>query len=234
MKSLAPDPPSPWTAGQGLLVLLGAHIVLVLGGSAVLEAGGWSTPLPIEAQFSALIPFWIAGVGLSWWLVRHTGGAPVIDLRLSVRWIDVPLGIAVGVVTQLVVIPLVYWPIFRVFDTNTDDLEQIARDLADSSKGAVGTLLFVLMTCVAAPIVEEILYRGVVLRGFEQISGRIGLVASSVLFGALHLEPLQFVGLTIFGFAAGYLVQRTGRLGPAVIAHVAFNATTVIGLLART
>lgn len=214
------------------MVLLGAHIVLVLGGSAVLAAGGWSTPLPIEAQFSALVPFWLAAIGLSLWLVRHTEGDPITDLRLSIRWIDLPVGIGVGVVTQLVVIPLVYWPILRVFDANTDDLEQVARDLADSSKGGVGTVLFIAMTCVAAPVVEEVLYRGVVLRGFEQMSPRVGLVVSSVLFGALHLEPLQFVGLTIFGLAAGVLVQRTGRLGPAVIAHVAFNATTVIGLLA--
>ena len=57
------------------------------------------------------------------------------------------------------------------------------------------------------------------------------LVASSLVFGAAHFQPLQFPALVMFGLIAGVLVQRDGRLGRAVWAHVGFNSWTVGVLL---
>ena len=54
---------------------------------------------------------------------------------------------------------------------------------------------------------------------------------SSVAFGAAHIEPLQFPALFLFGLVAALLTTRTGRLGPSICAHIAFNAFTVIALL---
>ncbi|MEY2447361.1 MAG: protease family protein, partial [Acidimicrobiaceae bacterium] len=50
-------------------------------------------------------------------------------------------------------------------------------------------------------------------------------------FGAAHFEPLQFPALFAFGLVAAGLATRTGRLGPGMWAHVAFNAVAVAGLL---
>jgi len=51
-----------------------------------------------------------------------------------------------------------------------------------------------------------------------------------VLKGSHHV-PLQFPALVMFGLIAGVLVQRDGRLGRAVWAHVGFNSWTVGVLL---
>lgn len=88
--------------------------------------------------------------------------------------------------------------------------------------------LFGAVVCV--PIVEELAFRGFLLRrvssrDFEEVpfehSSWLGLVISSVAFGALHSEW----ALGIFaGFVFGGLARHRGRLADAVVAHAVANA----------
>jgi membrane protease YdiL (CAAX protease family) len=58
-----------------------------------------------------------------------------------------------------------------------------------------------------------------------------GIALASVLFGAAHIQPLQFPALALAGALFGVLAYRYGRLGPAIAAHMVFNLTAVISLL---
>lgn len=90
---------------------------------------------------------------------------------------------------------------------------------------------------VTIPIVEELAFRGYLLRRFssphfEAVPYRrfswLGLIASSLCFGALHSQ----LGLGIVaGFAFGLLAAARGRLSDAVIAHGTANAGIVIYVL---
>ena len=51
----------------------------------------------------------------------------------------------------------------------------------------------------------------------------LAVVVSGLLFGAVHVELLQFAGLALFGIVLGFLSYRTGRLGMNIVAHGAFN-----------
>ncbi|MDP9435609.1 MAG: CPBP family intramembrane metalloprotease [Actinomycetota bacterium] len=92
---------------------------------------------------------------------------------------------------------------------------------------------------LVAPVVEELLFRGLVLRGLML---RLGFwpaaVVSSTLFGLLHatgtgLQALPVVVATgVFGLALCVLVRRTGRLGPAILAHALRNALAMGALVA--
>ena len=208
-------------------LVLVAHLTLILLGSVIVAIGGWNAPIPILASFLASLPFWAVAVAGS---VR-VGGVGRSDLKM--RATDLPLGIAVGVATQLVVVPLVYFPLLRLLDLDPGAIEKEAQRVVDSASGTAATLLLVMMVCVIAPVVEEIMYRGVLLRSFAPAQQAVGLLVSAAVFGALHFQALQFLGLFIFGSFLGLLVQRTGRLAPAVFAHVAFNATTVVSLLSH-
>jgi membrane protease YdiL (CAAX protease family) len=57
----------------------------------------------------------------------------------------------------------------------------------------------------------------------------VGLTA--VCFGLAHFEALQLIGLVGFGVVLGSLAWRTGRLGPGIVAHAAFNAVTFVALV---
>jgi membrane protease YdiL (CAAX protease family) len=114
------------------------------------------------------------------------------------------------------------------------DLSAEARELTDKATDAVGVVLLVLVVVVLAPIIEELFFRGLLLRSLERRVGRWGaLIISSLVFGAVHLQALQFLALTVIGLVLGWLTQHFGRLGPAIWAHVAFNGVATALLLAE-
>lgn len=77
---------------------------------------------------------------------------------------------------------------------------------------------------IAAPLLEEFVFRGIVLEGFlRNYEPRKAIVWSSVLFGVFHLNPWQFVGATILGIYMGWLYYRTGSLVPSILVHFINN-----------
>ena len=55
--------------------------------------------------------------------------------------------------------------------------------------------------------------------------------AAAAFFAATHLQPLQFPALLLFGVILGFMAWRSGRIGPAIWAHVGFNVVAAAGLL---
>jgi membrane protease YdiL (CAAX protease family) len=94
-------------------------------------------------------------------------------------------------------------------------------------------ILLVLIVGIGAPIVEEIFYRGLLQRSIARRFGVWpGIVGSALVFGLSHFQALQLPALVLLGVVLAYITERTGRLGPAIFAHVAFNLITVIFLVA--
>ena len=82
---------------------------------------------------------------------------------------------------------------------------------------------------VVAPLTEEFLFRGIILRGFlNHYSKRKAVVASALLFGAFHLNPWQFFGATIMGVLFAWLFVRTRSLIPCLFGHALINAVPII------
>jgi uncharacterized protein len=153
------------------------------------------------------------------------------------RW-DWLKGLGAGLGTQVVAIPLLYVLIFTITDALGWDIDQdlsaAARELTDKATDPVGVVLLVLIVAVLAPIIEELFFRGLLLRAVERRSGPTwALWVSSVIFGAVHLQALQFPALTLIGLVLGWMTLRTGRLGPAIWAHIAFNSVATALLLAE-
>jgi membrane protease YdiL (CAAX protease family) len=176
------------------------------------------------------VPLWAGLLGTVIFAAKKGGGI-VADFGLRMKASDIIVGLFVGFLAQVVVIPLVYWPLLKLL--GEPDVSAEARSLTDRAHG-IGVVLLVLLTVVGAPIVEELFFRGLLMRSFERRVRPVWAVgATAVLFALAHFQPLQFLALVIFGAIAGTLAHRAGRLGPSIWAHVAFNATTVIALLAR-
>lgn len=88
-----------------------------------------------------------------------------------------------------------------------------------------------LFTVLIVPFFEEVLFRGVLLSALQErgpadpeVRDRRALIASSVIFGLIHIEPAVIIPTTMLGFAAGLLRLRSGSLWPAVALHAANNA----------
>ena len=110
------------------------------------------------------------------------------------------------------------------------DLERVV-DPSDfliwSEVGILEFLFIFLSGCVAAPLFEEFVYRGVLFLGLR---GRIGnvpaLVLSSVVFAAAHAqyEWEGLISVGVFGAFCGLLAWRTGSILPGIVLHAGYNA----------
>jgi membrane protease YdiL (CAAX protease family) len=189
--------------------------------------------LPLSLVLVTQLGLWLGLFGVPWLVTRAKGSGLVRDLRLRIEARDLWRGAPLGALLQLVVIPLVYWPLLDLLDKTNHDLEGPARELTDRADGAIGVILLVLIVGIGAPIVEEVFYRGF-LQGALLKRGLppwVAIGVTSVLFGLSHVELLQLPALVLFGLLAGVLAHRSGRLGPSIAAHLAFNMVTVIALL---
>lgn len=94
--------------------------------------------------------------------------------------------------------------------------------------GTIGLALTVGLVVIVAPLVEEMLFRGVLLSAIGSRWGAgVALFAQAVLFAAYHFSVWMLVPTFLLGLACGYLAQHRGSLWPAVALHALFNAVPV-------
>lgn len=94
--------------------------------------------------------------------------------------------------------------------------------------GSVGLLLTVAMVVVATPFVEELIFRGVIMRALGCRWGKgVAIVGSAAVFAASHLSPWSFVPLMALGIAAGWLAWERTSLWPAIALHALYNGIVV-------
>ena len=226
----------------GLGDVLAGFVVGQIGGlvmmSAILAATGRSLEevddLPLALVAVAQAGLWLGLLGAPLLATRTKGNGLVVDLGFAARWEDVWKGGLIGVVTQIALVPLLYWPIFEALGGSSRDLEGPARELTDRATDPLGVVLLVLIVGVGAPIIEEIFYRGLMHRSLLKRGAPpwAAITVTSLVFGSSHFQLLQLPGLALAGAVFGLLAHRAGRLGPAITAHVGFNMVTVVALLA--
>ena len=178
----------------------------------------------------AMVAHWSGLVGAVVLASRLKGRGRLRDdfgLRLERR--DLLPGVAIGVGFQFLLLPLLYLPV-RLLDPQLD-LSGEARRLIDLAHGP-GLVLLGLCVIVGAPLAEELFFRGLLQRALARRFGAGWAVAgSSLAFGLIHYQLLQLLGLVALGVALGMLAQLTGRLGPSVVTHMAFNAATFTAIV---
>ncbi len=85
-----------------------------------------------------------------------------------------------------------------------------------------------LYSCIIAPITEEMLFRGVVLRGFSVVSQRFGIFMSALLFGLLHGNILQFVTTFTVGIYLAFVATKYNSILPTIVIHFFINLIPTI------
>ena len=110
--------------------------------------------------------------------------------------------------------------------TTFDDeaLTETAKDLVDRADGLLLPLL-ILLVVVGAPVVEEIVYRGLLQRPLlGDFPAPAVIVGVATVFSIIHFRPVEYPGLFVAGLVFGVAAWKTGRVGMAIAAHVGFNA----------
>ena len=92
---------------------------------------------------------------------------------------------------------------------------------------------------IAAPIVEEMVFRGIVMRGLRaRLGAALTVTVQAVFFGAAHFDPVRGTGniglvmvLSSVGGAFGLGAYLLRRIGPTILAHAIFNGVVLIIVL---
>lgn len=103
-------------------------------------------------------------------------------------------------------------------------------DAAMFERMNAGGLVSVLMACLVAPLVEEMLFRGVILRSFlRQYERWPAILGSALLFGLSHMNIYQGVAASVGGVVMGWLYERTRSLWPSILLHAGYNTLLMFG-----
>ena len=224
-----------WGMGDALLGTALVLVVPAVVGAVALGVAGVEDADDVELWAVAFLqtPLWIGLFGVPWWATMRKGARSLRrDFGLELRWKDVPLGLAVGLVTQIA-IGILLLPIYELLGIDADDVGRAAEEITDRAEDPFGVVCLLLVVVLAAPVFEELFYRGLWLRSVEKRWGAAaGIVVSSLVFALMHFQFVDTIALATFGAVAAVLTVRSGRLGPAIVAHLAFNLTAVVSLLA--
>lgn len=86
--------------------------------------------------------------------------------------------------------------------------------------------------CIIAPVTEELLYRGFVMKTFSKVSQRFGIFISAFFFGIMHGNIAQFMLAFLVGIFMGYIDVKHNSLIPSMCVHFTINfMSTVSGLI---
>jgi membrane protease YdiL (CAAX protease family) len=203
---------------QGILISITGH------------GGEKSDTWPISMTVLSIFCLWIPFVGMLMIVSQRWGqGHFQNDFKVRTRWIDLA-GLPLGVASQLLLVPAVYWPLQQIWPDafSSDEIEQRARELLDKAHGG-WIVVLVLVVALGAPIIEELVYRGLILQALQsRLNDWLALVIGSAWFALIHLQPVELPGLFAFALVLGICFQRTGRLGMSVFAHIGFNAAGLL------
>jgi len=227
-----------FVAGQLLSTVILLVVASINGHSADLSRLVTEAVPPAWVVVGGLVGLWIGFVGAVVIASRTRGTRDVVaDMGLSFRAWDPVIGIVAGLVGQFVLVTVLYLP-WEHFDPKlSKELQQPAQHLTGGFPG-VDLAVIGELTVLVVPVVEELFFRGLVLRGFIRLFGGAGPILGPVLavtttgivFGLAHGELLELLGLAAFGILLSVLAYKFKRLGPSIFAHATFNLAAILDI----
>lgn len=213
-----------WGITDALFALLSG---IVAAAVAVVALGGSATTTEV---FVVVLPAQeVATLAAAWFISRSKGsGNPWHDYRVLFRRGDAKI-LLVGLGLQVAL----SWLLTRI--TRVDEPPQEIARLADQASGFAAAAAFV-VTVAVVPLVEEIVFRGLLLEALRRRMAVAWAVAiSAAVFTLSHytgratlivLPPLFVVGVVL-----GTAAVVTRRLGVPILIHAGFNLLPALVLL---
>ena len=105
--------------------------------------------------------------------------------------------------------------------------ETVTSAMSFSDDIIMNIILFVYMV-IAAPILEELMFRGAVMNLLAPVNRTFALFASAMFFGLMHCNFNQMFNGFLLGLVFGYIAFKSGSVIPAVICHITANLNAYI------
>ena len=204
--------PSIWQS----LLIVGIVILMPIACSPLLWLGAW-----MGGEAAAMV-YYLSGMGFSFYIVhsirKQKLGASNYDFRIS-SWRLVTL-LALGSNALLFGVAEPISGLIPIPDGMQESMQAMSRD--------IGLRTFVCMV-LAAPLLEELIFRGIMLDGLlKRYTPLKSIVISSLLFGLVHLNRWQFAMGFVLGCFLGWVYFRSGSISACILIHIFANFSSYL------
>lgn len=170
----------------------------------------------------------IVSYALLFFLINHIFGKKTISKALfedkRIDWV-----VYILVLLTTLSLAIVLEPLSTLLLKVLPMPDWIASLFATTFTPSVSTFV---LAVLAAPLFEEILLRGVILRGLlTSMSPTKAIVWSSFFFALIHLNPWQALPAFIVGLFLGWMYWKTRSIWPSIFIHLVNNLFAFIGII---
>ena len=164
----------------------------------------WGFPMTKALLFS-----YLAIILIAWYINKKRKLSADLDFRL----------------TKLHMLPLILVVLFSFqlglnlpFQKVCDNVFSLDTHISSTE------LLFILITILIMPVLEEILFRGFILKGIlSTYSPKRAIIFSAAIFGVINLQYSMIPGAVCFGLLFGFIYYKTNSIGITILLHTATN-----------
>jgi membrane protease YdiL (CAAX protease family) len=171
------------------------------------------------------IVFYAITLAILLWIARGLTRREV-GVKAPARW-GPALGFTLGTLIALLVAEVALESVLH--GTQEQGLEPSHWEPSRAVPFALNAAVVVL----AAPLVEELTYRGVGFALLVPFGSAAAIVGTALAFAADHGLVEGFPALFLFGVAVGIVRWRTGSIYPGMLLHACFNALALADAFAR-
>ena len=214
-----------WGLGDAAGTLLAGLIVGAFAGVIMMvlrvdPMHGWALILTLTLP-------WLAYVIYPLIATKYKGNGLRIDLGLSLTPAQLRLGV-VGGLCSLLAAGLAGLLSTKLFGPITS-----TAGVAGSHEHGLVAITFAVLVMTAGPVVEEIVFRGLVLGSLlkREMAPYLALVVSAGIFSIAHFEPKRLLILFAGGLVMGEVRRRTGSTAASAVTHMVNNAPAAIALM---
>jgi uncharacterized protein len=208
---------------------IGSEIAIVATGAKIVDGKIPETAAILAGTVIGQYGAWLAWIYMA---SRIKGfGSLRADFGLVVDfvhdWAMIPLGVGFEIVAGIVLLPISHLVHHAP--------QQVVQDL-NTSHGAKLAVLAVTALLVA-PVVEELFFRGLLLRSLQRrMSAPAAVAVSALAFGLAHVvfdfgSGVVLPALVALGMLSGVFAVRTGNLSRSILLHMGFNLLAVLLVL---
>jgi len=211
-----------WIYFAGIFAsLVGASVGFAVTGDTSGHVGALTTALSTIGQFGT----WFVSVVL---VARYKGRSARQDFGLTLRiqdWWAPFAGLGLFLVGTALIAPLV-----NIANAH----QQVVNDL-DNASGAK-LAVFAVVAAFVAPVCEELLFRGLLLRALRRrMSPEMAVMVQALVFALAHPMLSPTIGdlavvpaLYLLGAVSGIVAVRRGNLSASIMMHIGFNLVTTL------
>lgn len=92
-------------------------------------------------------------------------------------------------------------------------------------------IVTMIYTCIVAPVTEELVFRGFLLKNMSRVSQKTGIIITSIMFGLFHGNIPQAILAFILGIFLAHITIKHNSVIPAIIVHATVNSFSMINTI---